>query len=76
MTPIKLQVYLEDEAPKIGAGWRLVHATVGRKWVRMVEVGSERKAKLTVKIWEQLKKGEPIHESDPDRPHREEGLRG
>lgn len=56
MTPIKLQVYLEDEAPKIGAGWRLVNATVGRKWVRMVESGSGRKAKLTVDVWKRLTK--------------------
>lgn len=30
-------VYLEDEAPRLGAGWRLVVAKIGWKWVRLYD---------------------------------------
>jgi hypothetical protein len=61
----KTLVYFEDEAPKIGAGWRLVYATVGRKWVRLKESGSGHKAKLKVETWKQLKRREAEYEGHP-----------
>ena len=32
---VKYRIYFEDEAPRIGSGWRVVMARTGRKWVRI-----------------------------------------
>lgn len=61
MTATKLQVYFEDEAPRIGAGWRLVYAKIGRKWVRLVEHGSGHRTKLSRKTFNTLKIRRPDH---------------
>ena len=55
---VRLQVYLEDEAPRIGAGWRLVEATVGYKWARLTESSTNHKQRLKRHVWDQLKKRE------------------
>lgn len=31
--PATVRIFFEDEAPRIGSGWRTVHVRVGRKWV-------------------------------------------
>lgn len=39
MQKIKADIYLEDEAPRIGTGWRRVHLQVGRKYVYVLTGG-------------------------------------
>jgi hypothetical protein len=31
----KVKIYFQDEAPRLGCGWRFVTAQIGRKWVRL-----------------------------------------
>lgn len=31
-----LQIYLKDETPAIGAGWRIVFAKIGPKWTKIM----------------------------------------
>lgn len=51
-----LRVHLHDECPRIGSGWRIVIPSVGRKWVRIVEVSTGRGARLKRPTWEQIAK--------------------
>lgn len=30
-------IYFEDEAPRIGCGWRYCNIEIGRKWARVTE---------------------------------------
>ena len=49
--PIYL-IYLHDEAPRIGCGWRRINIlSAGHKWVRIKEVATDRAARLPVKAW-------------------------
>jgi hypothetical protein len=51
-----LRVYFGDEVPRIGCGWRGIDiVTLGRKWVRIKELGSGRAARLKRPVWDQLK---------------------
>jgi hypothetical protein len=39
----RMKIYFEDEAPRIGCGWRIVSVQIGRKWVRVrTQYGSAR----------------------------------
>lgn len=50
MMPVtRMRVYLQDEAPRIGCGWRIVQAMTGRKWVRIASVDG--RGKLTKAVW-------------------------
>ena len=56
---IKVRLYFEDEAPRIGAGWRTVYATVGYKWARLRCAASGRGNKLRRDVFDRiLLKGE------------------
>jgi len=57
MTPVRMRIYLHDEAPRIGSGWRTVTVLQGRKWVRMIDEYSKRRAKVRVKEWIDLTMG-------------------
>ena len=46
-------VYLEDEAPRLGAGWRLIEAKVGRKWAHLRD-GMDRRARLPKETWNNI----------------------
>lgn len=49
----QMKIYFEDEAPRIGCGWRLVAVTIGRKWIRVrTAYGS---ARFTKAQFERLK---------------------
>lgn len=45
-TKSPMRLYFEDEAPRIGSGWRTVEVKVGRKWVRFADTASDAKARL------------------------------
>ena len=50
----RVKIFFEDEAPRLGCGWRWVYVKVGRKWVR-VRDGMGRTARFTLDQYEQLK---------------------
>jgi len=59
MSNITMRVYFEDEAPRIGAGWRTVHATLGPKWARLRCAASGRGVKIRRAVFDRvLLKGE------------------
>ncbi len=51
-----LRVRFEDEAPRIGSGWRIVIPKIGRKWVHIVEVSTGRGARLKLATWATMTK--------------------
>ncbi len=55
MIPERYEVWLMDEAPKLGSGQRIVVAEVGRKWVyARNEVGDHSRAKIMRAVWDTL----------------------
>lgn len=56
MTTQRFNVYFEDEAPRIGAGWRVVEATIGYKWVKLRVPNAERGTKILRSVWDRLNK--------------------
>jgi hypothetical protein len=57
MTLQRIRIYLHDEAPRIGAGFRICQAIIGRKWVRLAAVRAKNKiarGKLSLEQYEQL----------------------
>lgn len=42
----KLRIYLEDEAPRIGCGWRTVAVKISHKWAYFTELSTGSRAKL------------------------------
>ena len=52
-----LRVFLYDEAPRVGTGWRGIKIkTVGRKWAHLEETVSGIGFKVPVTIWERMKR--------------------
>ena len=45
-------IYFQDEAPRIGSGWRKVTVKKGRKWVHLSSIYG--KKKLSMKQWKIL----------------------
>lgn len=53
----EMYVYLFDEAPRIGCGWRGVNITKrGRKWTRIKEVSTGFTGKLANAVWAQIER--------------------
>lgn len=50
---IRAKIFLHDEAPRIGAGWRIVQIKEGPKWVRLKCVASGRTARLRRRVWDE-----------------------
>lgn len=49
------RVCLHDEAPHIGAGWRLVClVSVGPKWAKLRDVSTEASARLPRELWDKI----------------------
>jgi hypothetical protein len=46
-------IYLQDEAPSIGSGWRFVNVKVGRKWVYLA--GKTGRRKISIGQWNNIK---------------------
>lgn len=55
---VRYYIYLQDEAPRIGAGWRPVMASIGYKWVKLRPTHAERGTKIRRAVWDSLKKRE------------------
>ena len=51
----KARVFFEDEAPRIGSGWRWVTYKIGRKWVRFTSIGDGGKARLPIKMLDTMR---------------------
>lgn len=47
-------IYLEDECPALGAGWRLVEAQIGYKWVFVKEPHAQRRSRLKRSVWDKI----------------------
>jgi len=54
----KCHVYFQDEAPKVGAGWRVVIAKVGYKHVHLREPHAAQGTRISRKTWDTLRKDE------------------
>ena len=54
MDAIKVKIFLEDECPRIGCGWRYVTARVGRKWVYLRDAHG-RTGKLALEAFQLFK---------------------
>ncbi|HZP68393.1 MAG TPA: hypothetical protein VFB29_00500 [Pseudolabrys sp.] len=50
----RVKIFFEDEAPRLGCGWRYVTVTIGRKWVRCRDCLG-RSARFTLAQYERLK---------------------
>lgn len=50
MAAIKADVYFQDEAPRIGCGWRRCDVRVGRLWIRFTERATGKRAKLPMTL--------------------------
>jgi hypothetical protein len=49
------RVWLKDEAPAIGQGWRTLGVLQeGRKWVRVEEISTGRTARFSLAVWRDL----------------------
>lgn len=47
-----LRVYFQDEAPHIGAGWRLIElVSLGHKWAKLRDVSTDTRARLPRAVW-------------------------
>lgn len=43
-----MRLFFEDEAPRIGSGWRTVEVKVGRKWVFFTDTSNGNRVRLPV----------------------------
>lgn len=51
----QVKVYLQDEIPRFGCGWRsLTIVAKGRKWVRLLHPPSKRRARIRASVWDQI----------------------
>lgn len=54
--PSDFRVYLRDEAPSIGCGWRGIDLVkLGHKWVRLRETATGRSARISLAQWTALR---------------------
>lgn len=47
-------VYLYDEVPSIGCGWRSVEVRIGYKWVHIKRPGAARGTAIARKVWDKI----------------------
>jgi hypothetical protein len=50
----RVHLYLQDEAPRLGCGWRLFDAHVGNKHVTLTNVTTGKSARLLRSVFEEL----------------------
>ncbi len=53
MQTMRLRVCFNDDAPRIGSGWRIVIAVIGRKIVHVSDQHGHR-AKFTKDVWKAI----------------------
>lgn len=52
-----LRVFLQDEAPRVGCGWRGVKIRkVGPKWAHLVETATGTGFKVPRRVWDSMQK--------------------
>lgn len=49
----RLRIFLQDECPRIGCGWRTVTVAIGRKWVHL-EDRVEQRARLPRRAYDAI----------------------
>jgi hypothetical protein len=55
-------VCLDDVAPRIGSGWRIVELlSLGPKWARIREINTSRGTRVPRNVWAQLVRRERSH---------------
>jgi hypothetical protein len=55
------RVWLKDEAPTIGPGWRtLAVLHEGRKWIRVEEISTGQTARFSPAVWRDLIRSRPL----------------
>ena len=55
MKPRYVQIYFQDEAPRLGCGRRVVELTTGRKWAYCKIPSTGIRARLPVSVIERLR---------------------
>lgn len=50
----RIRIFLHDEAPRIGCGWRTVTVMLGRKWVRLVDERTLARCRMMGSLWRDL----------------------
>lgn len=53
MDILRYRVQFEDEAPRIGSGWRIVTVMIGRKFVHLYDSMAQR-TKIKKDVWRDL----------------------
>jgi hypothetical protein len=48
---------LQDEAPRIGSGWRTVRYKIGNRWVRIQCLASGREQRLKRRLFQEIVEG-------------------
>lgn len=51
----KAQMFFTDDIPQFYCGRRGVEIKVGRKWVRIYEPATRKRARISMKRWERVK---------------------
>lgn len=60
MNEYQARIYLQDEAPRIGSGWRTVLIKEGDKWAHLIDVASGRKQRIRIEVLDELRPGEQL----------------
>lgn len=58
------EVIITNELPRIGSGYRYIRARMGNKWVHVTDLDGENRSKLSMKVWNGIKKGRIIGTDD------------
>jgi len=45
-----MRVFLEDECPRIGSGWRTVNVKIGRKWAFFTDTANLTRVRLPLDV--------------------------
>jgi hypothetical protein len=53
----KVRLCLHDEAPRLGAGWRIFYVMVGHKWVRVYDPSSGSKKRVSHLLFDRIAAG-------------------
>lgn len=56
MTERRTVIYFQDECPRIGSGWRVVHVKEGDKWAYL-STDTGRRARVTLDLLDTLESG-------------------
>lgn len=64
MQTIFQEVIVTNELPRIGSGYRYIRASIGNKWVHVTDLDGENRSKLSMKVWDGIKKGRIINADD------------